>query len=138
MEFTGEYFLPGKVEQRIEEDHQSRYSFARNYIENVHVLDIACGVGYGAVHILDGGAKSYTGVDINASSVEFAQKIYGNKKATFVVGDIVNFNERELDEALAEAKRRTDTFCILDVRLPPLDRSPALDRLASRLARRLQ
>jgi TPP-dependent 2-oxoacid decarboxylase len=46
--------------------------------------------------------------------------------------------ESELDWALAEAQRRTDTFCLLDVHLPPLDRSPALDRLAARLAKRLQ
>ncbi len=45
--------------------------------------------------------------------------------------------ERELDRALAEAKEWRQSFCLLDVRLSPLDRSPALDRLASRLAKRL-
>jgi indolepyruvate decarboxylase len=45
--------------------------------------------------------------------------------------------ESELDAALSEAQRRTDAFCLLDVRLAQLDRSPALDRLASRLARRI-
>ena len=45
--------------------------------------------------------------------------------------------ESELNAALAAAQRLTDTFCLLDVRLAPLDRSPALDRLAARLARRI-
>ena len=45
--------------------------------------------------------------------------------------------EDELDRALLEAERWTESFCILDVHLSPLDRSPALDRLAARLARRL-
>jgi indolepyruvate decarboxylase len=45
--------------------------------------------------------------------------------------------EEELDRALAEAEQTTDRFCLLEVRLAKLDRSPALDRLASRLARRL-
>jgi TPP-dependent 2-oxoacid decarboxylase len=45
--------------------------------------------------------------------------------------------EEELDRALLEAERWTRGFCLLDVRLPPLDRSPALDRLAARLAKRL-
>jgi len=45
--------------------------------------------------------------------------------------------ETDLDQALNEASRRTDSFCLLDVRLAKLDRSPALDRLASRLAKRL-
>jgi indolepyruvate decarboxylase len=45
--------------------------------------------------------------------------------------------EEELDRALKEAQRWTQSFCLLDVRLPPLDRSPALERLAARLAKRL-
>ena len=45
--------------------------------------------------------------------------------------------EEELDHALVEAERWTKSFCLLEVRLAPLDRSPALDRLATRLARRL-
>src|SRR5262249_19824065 len=45
--------------------------------------------------------------------------------------------EEELDRALHEAGNWTKSFCLLDVRLAPLDRSPALDRLASRLAKRV-
>jgi TPP-dependent 2-oxoacid decarboxylase len=45
--------------------------------------------------------------------------------------------EQELDRALGEAERWTESFCLLEVRLAPLDRSPALDRLATRLAKRL-
>jgi indolepyruvate decarboxylase len=45
--------------------------------------------------------------------------------------------EQELDSALKEAKAWKESFCLLDVRLPMLDRSPALDRLAARLAKRL-
>jgi indolepyruvate decarboxylase len=44
--------------------------------------------------------------------------------------------EAELDAALAQAQRSTECFCLLDVRLAPLDRSPALDRLAARMAKR--
>ncbi len=45
--------------------------------------------------------------------------------------------EEELDSALEESARTTTGFCLLDVRLGKLDRSPALDRLAARLARRV-
>ncbi len=45
--------------------------------------------------------------------------------------------EADLDQALIEAERWTKSFCLLEVRLAPLDRSPALDRLAARLAKRL-
>ena len=46
-------------------------------------------------------------------------------------------SEAELDAALTEAERGTESFCLLDVHLAPHDRSPALDRLAARMARRL-
>ena len=45
--------------------------------------------------------------------------------------------EAELDQALNEAAKHTSSFCLLDVQLAKLDRSPALDRLAARLAKRL-
>jgi TPP-dependent 2-oxoacid decarboxylase len=45
--------------------------------------------------------------------------------------------EEDLNRALREAEQWTKSFCLLEVRLAPLDRSPALDRLAARLAKRL-
>jgi len=45
--------------------------------------------------------------------------------------------QAELERALREAERMSDSFSILDVQLSPLDRSPALERLAARLAKRL-
>lgn len=45
--------------------------------------------------------------------------------------------EEQLDQALSAAEHYTDGFCLLDVRLEPLDRSPALQRLAERLAKRM-
>jgi len=45
--------------------------------------------------------------------------------------------EADLERALHEAERWTRSFCLLEVRLAPLDRSPALERLAARLARRV-
>jgi TPP-dependent 2-oxoacid decarboxylase len=46
--------------------------------------------------------------------------------------------EEELDRGLTEASQWDKNFCVLDVRLDPWDRSPALDRLAARLAKRIQ
>ncbi|HWQ91898.1 MAG TPA: thiamine pyrophosphate-dependent enzyme [Clostridia bacterium] len=45
--------------------------------------------------------------------------------------------EEELDRALLETERPAKGFCLLDVHLDSLDRSPALDRLASRMAKQL-
>ncbi len=43
-------------------------------------------------------------------------------------------NEAELEDALGRALENRDSFTLLNVHLDPLDRSPALDRLAGRLA----
>lgn len=45
--------------------------------------------------------------------------------------------EDQLVRALAAAEQHTESFSLLDVRLDPLDRSPALERLAKRLSARL-
>jgi indolepyruvate decarboxylase len=45
--------------------------------------------------------------------------------------------EEQLDAALGEAEREKEGFSLIDVRLDPLDRSPALHRLARNLAKRL-
>jgi indolepyruvate decarboxylase len=45
--------------------------------------------------------------------------------------------EEELDDALEAAAKHTESFCLLDVHLDPMDKSAALGRLAERLADRL-
>ncbi len=45
--------------------------------------------------------------------------------------------EEQLENALREARGHTGSFCLLEVRLGQGDRSPALQRLAGRMARRI-
>ena len=45
--------------------------------------------------------------------------------------------EEQWDQALIEAAEHTRSFSLIDVRLEPMDRSAALERLATRLAKRL-
>jgi indolepyruvate decarboxylase len=47
------------------------------------------------------------------------------------------WTEQELFKALVDAQADTRCFCLLNVHLDPLDRSPALQRLAQRLAQNL-
>jgi len=58
-------------------------------------------------------------------------EILGSGKG-FIAG-----TEGQLEQALANAAANTESFSLIDLRLDPLDRSPALERLASRLAKRL-
>lgn len=46
-------------------------------------------------------------------------------------------SEDELESALQEAMANTQSFSLLNVHLDPLDRSPALERLAEKLARKV-
>ena len=46
--------------------------------------------------------------------------------------------EGQLDEALTAAAAHTESYCLLDVHLDPLDHSAALGRLAERLAKNLR
>ncbi len=48
------------------------------------------------------------------------------------------FNEAQLDAALDAALANTSGFSLLNVHLDPLDRSPALDRLARKLSQRVR
>jgi indolepyruvate decarboxylase len=45
--------------------------------------------------------------------------------------------ETELDAALENAAAHTESYCLLDVRLDPMDHSAALGRLAERLSKRI-
>ncbi len=45
--------------------------------------------------------------------------------------------EEQLDDALKEAAAWTKSFCLIEAQLSPKDRSPAMERLAARLAMRL-
>jgi indolepyruvate decarboxylase len=42
--------------------------------------------------------------------------------------------EDQFDLELEEARKRTDSFTLIEVVLEPMDRSPALERLTARLA----
>jgi indolepyruvate decarboxylase len=46
-------------------------------------------------------------------------------------------SEQQLDSALDETKRHTSSYCLLDVRLDPFDKSAALGRLAERLSKKI-
>lgn len=91
LNFTGEYFIPGKSGERIEADHLERYKFACNFAGNKSVLDIACGVGYSGPMFIQSGAESYYGVDINEKLVGYAKDNYASEVIRYSVGDICTF-----------------------------------------------
>lgn len=79
-------------------EHIARYEFAKTRVSK-RVLDIACGVGYGAdifhSKLLDGCITEYIGVDIDRESINYAKELYGFKNVKFVVEDALNLKELE-------------------------------------------
>lgn len=69
--------------------HLRRYELAARYARGRHVLDAACGTGYGAMALIDwGGALSVTGLDVDAAAVAYARRRFGEgRPARFMVAD---------------------------------------------------
>jgi len=75
---TGERMMPAESDRATFWEHIYRYRFARRYVRDRRVLDIASGEGYGVAGLLRSGAKSVIGVDISAEAIEHATRRYGN------------------------------------------------------------
>ncbi len=131
IEFTGERYVPTES-GRIRYEHWHRYGWVARAIQDLHVLDIACGEGYGSAS-LSSYAQSVTGVDISTEAIAHAQSKYGDiQNLSFQVGSateipvpsasfdaVVSFETLEHlsahDEMLAEIHRvlKPDGFLIM-------------------------
>ena len=89
---TLRYFSPERVyikdsEQVTDENlerHVSRYRFAANFIpRGAHVLDCACGSGYGS-EIIFRQAAAVTGVDHSKEAIDYARAHYAHTGMTFI------------------------------------------------------
>jgi 2-polyprenyl-3-methyl-5-hydroxy-6-metoxy-1,4-benzoquinol methylase len=69
----------------IRPDHRARYEFACQYVpDSGRVLDIACGVGYGAWILATGTpATEIIGVDRDQGALEYAKQNFANPKVHF-------------------------------------------------------
>lgn len=77
--FTGERFVPGIEDTKLEIEHFQRYLSVKELVRGKNVLDGACGEGYGSA-ILSETAASVIGIDIDAGAVIRASEKYNDKK----------------------------------------------------------
>lgn len=90
--FTGERFVPGIHDNKLEIEHFQRYLSAHNLVRGKIVLDAACGEGYGS-NILAQTAQKVIGIDIDEGAVSRAQTTYSDKSnLTFQRGTIENLD----------------------------------------------
>ena len=97
-DFTGEFFVPGEGCKTSEEEHFERYKFAATYGAGKRILDIACGVGYGAKILSEMGASNIVGCDILEDNIEYCINRYKSDSIEFKVKDVTKpLLEREFD-----------------------------------------
>ena len=78
--------------------HLERYRFAATHLMPGSVLDIACGVGYGAHELMRAKEQdivSLTGVDLSSSAIAYAEQRYGHPKVSFVREDAQSYKSTE-------------------------------------------
>jgi ubiquinone/menaquinone biosynthesis C-methylase UbiE len=98
LQATGERLMPdlqhGEV---VHAEHLARYLVAAELASGRRVLDAACGEGYGTGVLARAGARSATGVDIDADTIVHAKARHAGP--TFVVGDVreLPFGEGSFD-----------------------------------------
>ncbi len=63
--------------------HSARYEFALDYVGDLIVADIACGLGYGASLLATKASKVY-GVDKDEKAIEYAQEFHAKPNTFFM------------------------------------------------------
>ena len=87
MQETSERYTSSGQKDEIYYEHIQRYYFAKGFIDNKKVLDVACGSGYGTYFMARNGAQLVTGIDISEEVINYCQKCYRNKNLAFEVMD---------------------------------------------------
>ncbi|MHC1708680.1 MAG: class I SAM-dependent methyltransferase [Bacteroidales bacterium] len=85
MLFTGERYLGNMSQAQISYEHWHRYYFAREFVKNKSVLDIASGEGYGSF-LLSKQANTVVGIDISEEAVLHARQTYTSANLEFLTG----------------------------------------------------
>jgi SAM-dependent methyltransferase len=98
LEFTGERIVPQSdhcepnFASRMMHEHLVRYLFAGQLVAGKTVLDVGCGVGYGAQKLGLLGAASVTAFDISPEAVAHAAQFYAHPAVRFEVADAEKFS----------------------------------------------
>ena len=89
LNWTGERYIPEMEPGIIHYEHLHRYKFAKEFVKDKIVLDLACGEGYGSFLMADT-AKKVIGIDIDKETIEHASLKYLRDNLKFVSGSMTN------------------------------------------------
>lgn len=102
-QFTGERLVPGASDLHLWTEHVARYRYAARLVRRRRVLDLGCGVGYGAAILLRGGARLVAGVDSALAAVATARARSDGARARLSAADALAlpFADRAFDAVVA-------------------------------------
>jgi GT2 family glycosyltransferase/SAM-dependent methyltransferase/peptidoglycan hydrolase CwlO-like protein len=89
LEWTGEKCVPGMGGAQIQYEHLHRYAYARQFVRDKKVIDLACGEGYGS-DLLAGEASYVLGIDIDQPTIAHAASRYKRDNLEFTIGSIID------------------------------------------------
>lgn len=73
----------------IRADHVARYTWAADRLKGYrHVVDAACGCGYGTATLFDGGVERVTGIDIDADAILYAADHWNRPGIAWMTQDL--------------------------------------------------
>ncbi len=97
LEFTGERIVPGAANceplfaEKMYTEHSARYLLAAQLAAGARVLDVGCGVGYGAKLLAEAGAREVVAFDISADAIAHARGNYAHPAVRFQIGQATDF-----------------------------------------------
>jgi glycosyltransferase involved in cell wall biosynthesis/SAM-dependent methyltransferase len=98
LDFTGERLVPGALNceptfgSKMFHEHSARYRFAAQVVAGKRVLDVGCGVGYGAALLADAGAAEIVAFDASQDAIDHAREHYARPSISFTTGLAESFS----------------------------------------------
>ena len=102
MKYDGERLIGEKIPENIWRLHFTRYEFAKDYVKEKSILDIACGIGYGSDYLTNY-AKEVVGGDISLKAIKFGKKHRTKTNREFIALDVqaLPFKEQTFDTIIS-------------------------------------
>lgn len=72
---------------------QKRYIHILGYVNQKHILDCACGVGWGSFLMAKAGARHVVGIDLSSEALSTAKKYYNDQSIEYIHDNIYNYSK---------------------------------------------
>jgi SAM-dependent methyltransferase len=82
LRLFGENISP-EIPNDLYQAHLSIYFFFSRLVRGRRLLDLGCGCGYGAPHLMAGGVDTVVGVDLDPRNIRYATRHFGGPRVTF-------------------------------------------------------